>query len=163
MVSEAVYSDCGFYRYSLTRVWDPARRRVVFVMLNPSVADERKNDPTVGRCETRARAWGYGALRVVNIFAWRATDPRDLRRADLPEGPGNDAALLASVDWADLIVAAWGVHGAHRGRGALAANVLAKCGKPVHHLGLTKQGHPRHPLYLPFEQLPEPWHLPHPS
>lgn len=162
-VSEAVYSDCALYRYSLTRVWNPEARRIAFVMLNPSKADERRNDPTVARCEARARVWGFGAFRVINIFAWCATDPRDLRRAAFPEGRDNEATLVTSAGWADLLVAAWGVHGAHRGRGALTAKLLAGCGTPVHHLGLTKDGHPRHPLYLPFAQQPEPWHLPDPN
>jgi hypothetical protein len=85
--SVAVYSDCERYRYSLTRVWDADGSRALFIMLNPSTATEVQNDPTVERCERRARALGFGAFRVLNIFAWRATDPRDMRAAADPVGP----------------------------------------------------------------------------
>src|SRR6056297_2193666 len=88
--SEAVYSDCLRYRYALTRVWDAGGLRVLFIMLNPSKATEVQNDPTVERCERRARALGYGAFRVMNIFAWRETDPKRLRAAPEPTGPDND-------------------------------------------------------------------------
>ena len=118
--STAVYSDCEKYRYSLTRVWDDNGARVTFVMLNPSTATEVQNDPTVERCERRARALGYGGFCVTNIFAWRDTDPRKMRAAAEPVGP--------------------------------------QTGQPLFHLGLSKAGHPRHPLYLPYSQAPEPWH-----
>ena len=80
--SHAVYSDCERYRYSLTRVWDVSGPRVGFVMLNPSKATEMQNDPTVERCERRARHLGYGAFQVTNIFAWRETDPARMRAAN---------------------------------------------------------------------------------
>ncbi len=155
--SSAVYSDCERYRYSLTRVWNPLGPRVMFVMLNPSTATEIRNDPTVERCERRARALGFGAFRVTNIFAWRATDPRQLRAAADPVGPGNDAAILQGADWADRIIAAWGNHGAHLGRGARVEAMLRKAGVPLLHLGLTRAGHPRHPLYVSYRRQPAPW------
>ncbi len=158
--SVAEYSPCDLYRYSLTRVWDDALPRVVLVMLNPSVATEVQNDPTVERCERRARVLGYGAFRVVNIFAFRATDPRVLKQAEAPEGPGNDAALRDAVAWAGAhghVVAGWGAHGAHRGRGAQVARLLRDLGCAPRHLGLSKAGHPRHPLYIAYAQQPEPW------
>ena len=156
-LSEALYSPCEGYRYALSRCWDADGRRVMFVMLNPSTATELANDPTVERCERRARRLGYGAFRVTNIFAWRATDPRDLKAAPEPVGAQNDAALLEGAAWADAIIAAWGVHGAHRGRGLEVAEMLARCGTPLFHLGLSKEGHPRHPLYLPYSALPQDW------
>jgi len=155
--STAIYSDCERYRYSLTRVWDPAGRRVLFVMLNPSTATEVQNDPTVERCERRARALGFGAFRVTNIFAWRDTDPRAMRAAPDPIGPGNDAAILEGADWADQIVAAWGTHGAHLDRGPQVETLLRQAGHPLSHLGLTRHGHPRHPLYLAYSEPPRPW------
>ena len=155
--SEAVYSDCEAYRYSLTRTWDAAGKRVMFVMLNPSTASEVQNDPTVERCERRARHLGFGAFRVTNIFAWRATDPRDMRAAAEPVGPENDQALAQGAAWADQIIAAWGVHGAHRGQGPLVAEQLLAGQTPVYHLGLSKEGHPKHPLYLPYAQQPILW------
>lgn len=157
--STAVYSDCEAYRYSLSRVWDSAGRRVMFVMLNPSTATEVQNDPTVERCERRARTLGFGGFRVTNIFAWRATDPRDMRAADDPIGPNNDATLLDGADWADQIIAAWGVHGAHLDRGNAVSIMLSKTPKPLFHLGLSKAGHPKHPLYLPYVQKPVSWNL----
>lgn len=104
--SYAVYSDCECYRYELTRIWDDSAARLAFVMLNPSKATELQNDPTVERCERRARALGFGAFRVTNIFAWRDTDPRAMRRAADPVGPANDNSLLAAAAWADQIIAA---------------------------------------------------------
>ena len=76
------------YRYALTRVWDPLGPRLSFVMLNPSTATEVQNDPTVERCERRARALGFGGFRVTNIFAWRDTDPRKMRAARRSHRPG---------------------------------------------------------------------------
>ncbi|MCQ0091027.1 DUF1643 domain-containing protein [Roseovarius sp. M141] len=159
--STAVYSDCERYRYALTRVWDETGKRAHFIMLNPSTATEEANDPTVERCERRARALGFGAFRVTNIFAWRDTDPRAMRAAADPVGAANDAAILEGCDWADTIVAAWGTHGAHQGRGASVAALLAATGRDVHHLGLTKDGHPRHPLYISYARQPDLWDMPH--
>jgi hypothetical protein len=157
--SHAVYSDCECYRYALTRAWDDSAPRLAFVMLNPSKATERHNDPTVERCERRARALGFGAFRVTNIFAWRDTDPRALRRAADPVGPANDDSLLAAAAWADRIIAAWGTHGAHLGRGAQVADLLRQTGTPLLTLGLTKDGHPRHPLYVSYDQHPRRWSI----
>ncbi|SFD74140.1 DUF1643 domain-containing protein [Roseivivax sediminis] len=151
--SEALYSPCGRYRYGLARTWDAQAAPVLFVMLNPSTATEMANDPTIHRCETRARTMGAGGVKIANLFAWRATRPADLRCAEDPEGPEN-AALLA--DWAGgaaMTVAAWGVHGAWRGAGPALARRLG----PLWHLGLTRDGHPRHPLYVAYRVTPEPW------
>lgn len=155
--STAVYSDCERYRYALTRSWDETGRKLVFIMLNPSTADETRNDPTLERCERRARAMGYGAFRVVNLFAWRATDPKDLKASDAPEGPDNMSVLQDACDWADSVIAGWGVHGAHLGQGPRIAGLL---NTPLTHLGLTKDGHPRHPLYVSYAVLPSPWAQP---
>jgi len=156
--STAIYSDCERYRYSLTRIWDANGRKALFVMLNPSTATEIQNDPTVERCERRARALGFGAFRVTNIFAWRDTDPRKMRAAAAPIGPDNDWAILDGTAWADQVIAAWGTHGAHLMRGPQVEMLLRDTGKPLHHLGLTKDGHPKHPLYIAYTQQPEEWH-----
>ncbi|QXT40192.1 DUF1643 domain-containing protein [Gymnodinialimonas ceratoperidinii] len=155
--SVAVYSDCERYRYALTRVWDPEGERALFIMLNPSTATEVQNDPTVERCERRARALGFGSFRVLNIFAYRATDPRDMRRADDPVGPENDAAILEGLEWADRVICAWGTHGEHLGRGPEVAALLRGTGRPLLHLGLSKAGHPKHPLYIGYKVQPEAW------
>lgn len=155
--STAVYSTCESYRYSLTRVWQPDAPRVLFVMLNPSTATEIANDPTIERCEQRARRLGFGGFRAANIFALRATDPRDMKSHAAPEGPQNAQALEQGAAWADTIIAAWGVHGAHQDQGTRVAARLRAAGFALHHLGLTKHGHPRHPLYLPYSAQPRPW------
>ena len=156
ILSRALYSPCERYRYGLERRWSDGPL-LLYVMLNPSTADELRNDPTIERCQRRALQLGFGALRIANLFAWRATRPEDLRRTDTPVGKGNDALLL---DWhgsADMTLAAWGVHGAHMGRGPQMAQTLPG---PLHHLGLTRGGHPRHPLYVPYATRPVPWELP---
>ena len=155
--STAIYSPCEAYRYALTRVWDTEGRRVLFVMLNPSTATEVQNDPTVERCERRARALGFGAFRVCNIFAFRATDPRVMRAQDDPVGPANDAAIAEGALWADSVVCAWGTHGAHLGRGSAVEALLRATGRPLLHLGLSKAGHPKHPLYIAYECPPQGW------
>ncbi len=155
--SSAIYSDCETYRYALTRVWDDTQKRVLFIMLNPSKATERQNDPTIERCERRARALGFGGFRAVNIFGLRETDPKLLRKHAAPAGPDNNAVISDSCLWADTIIAAWGAHGDHMGRGFEMRDVLAATGRPIHHLGLTKHGHPRHPLYIAYSEQPQPW------
>ena len=155
--STAVYSDCERYRYLLTRVWEPAGRKALFIMLNPSTATEVQNDPTVERCERRARTLGFGGFRVTNIFAWRDTDPRAMRAATDPVGSRNDAAITEAIDWADTVVAAWGAHGAHLARGAAVEQLLRASGAMVHHLGLTQAGHPKHPLYIAYSEVPQLW------
>lgn len=157
--SSAIYSDCDTYRYALTRVWDAEQQRVLFIMLNPSKATEQQNDPTIERCERRARALGFGGFRAVNIFALRETDPKKMRTHPAPTGPDNDAIVTESCDWADVILAAWGAHGDHLNRGFEMRDVLAQLNKPMHTLGLTKAGHPRHPLYIAYAQQPELWDL----
>ncbi|SFS20205.1 DUF1643 domain-containing protein [Yoonia litorea] len=155
--STAVYSDCENYRYALTRTWDPNGRRVLFIMLNPSKATEVQNDPTVERCERRARALGFGAFRVTNIFAWRETDPHKMRKVADPVGPENDDQIMDGLEWADQVIAAWGTHGAHLGRGPALENTLRQAGKPLYTLGLSKHGHPKHPLFISYSQKPLLW------
>ncbi len=155
-VSEAVYSPCERYRYLLTRVWGPGPR-ALFIMLNPSTATEVQNDPTVERCERRARALGFGAFRVTNIFAFRATDPKVMRAAPDPIGPGNDVAIQASLPWADVVICAWGNHGLLSGRGSAVEAMVRKADVPLFHFGLTGQGQPRHPLYVGYDQQPVRW------
>ena len=155
--SIAIYSDCERYRYALTRVWKFEASRLVFVMLNPSTATEVQNDPTVERCERRARTLGFGSLQVTNIFAWRDTDPKKMRTAKDPIGPDNDKTIMEACSWGDQIIAAWGTHGAHLGRGVQVKQILRSSDKPVFHLGISKGGHPKHPLYIAESQKPEIW------
>lgn len=147
----------GPYRYRLERAWEPAKARCAFIMLNPSTADARQDDPTIRRCIGFARKWGFGGLVVGNLFALRATDPRELLRAVDPVGPENDAHLLAIARTAGLVVAAWGTMAELRGRGAAVRESLEREGVELQVLGLTAEGYPRHPLYLKRELQPRAW------
>ena len=126
-------------------------------MLNPSTADGETDDPTIRRCIKFANTWGYGWLHVVNLSPLRATDPRELLRAG-PEPEDvwleNLATVVATAEASDLVVAAWGVHGAVEDR---ADRVLAALDGRwrIYCLGLTKEGHPRHPLYLRKDAEPQ--------
>lgn len=157
--SEAIYSDCEGYRYALTRVWAAGGKRLLYVLLNPSTATEAENDPTVARCQRRAAALGYGAFRVVNLFALRATDPGDLRRAEAPIGPENDAILSLSLQqWRpDMVLCGWGFHGQWRGRSGTVQRLLRQHGTELWHLGMTAAGEPRHPLYIGYAVQPQRW------
>jgi len=144
-------------RTLLWRRWDRSRPLANFLMLNPSTADERVLDPTCSRAQDYARRWGYGALAVTNVFAWRATDPRALRRTPDPVGRGNDAAILRTARRAAIVVCAWGNHGAHLGRSAEVRKMLRDAGIALHVLRLNAGGEPAHPLYLPGVLRPRAW------
>lgn len=123
-------------------------------MLNPSTADEVANDPTVERCERRARMWGYRRLIVTNLFAFRATDPRDMKAAIDPVGAENDAAILAAAEVSDLVLCAWGTHGNHLRRADRVRALLDSQRVRLKCLRMAKGGAPCHPLYLPYELEP---------
>lgn len=143
------------YRYLLTRRWVPGPA-MTWIMLNPSRADEVSDDPTVRRCVSFARVAGCSAITVVNLYAWRTRDPRELRQAEDPVGPDNDAWIRAALRAADCgpIVAAWGVR-AEAARVQAVLRLLAGC--LVQCLGATAAGHPRQPLYLPADTPLQPW------
>lgn len=152
--SSATLSPCGLYRYHLTREWGDPSSRCLFVMLNPSTADASKNDPTVTRCINFAQAWGFGALDVCNLFAWRSTDPKALYLASDPTGPDNDATIRNVASDAECIVAAWGAHPAVGVRGGFVLDMLRGLAPEVLCLGQTKSGAPMHPLYRPANFQP---------
>lgn len=155
----AVFSVCRDYRYLLERDVDPllGGGTVAFVLLNPSTADETTDDPTLRRCIGFARRLGYAHLSVVNLFAWRTSDPLDLPRAADPVGPENDYWIELACRSADIVVAGWGVHGSWRERDREVAGML----KPLELrcLGRTRDGAPKHPLYLLGLTPLEPWTL----
>ncbi len=154
--SVALYSDCERYRYLLSRDWGEGGR-LLYILLNPSTATEERNDPTIERCERRARMLGFSGFAVANLFAFRATDPRELKRADDPVGPGNDAVVMEAAAAAAAVLCGWGVHGAHLVRGPDLAARLRGAGIATAHLGLTRDGHPRHPLYVGYKCATQPW------
>lgn len=151
----ARFSSDKTYRYELTRVWDEPRGFVCWIMLNPSVADAVRNDPTIRRCIGFAKKYGFGGIRVVNLYALCATDPGRLLTAanpvsDMFDAGANDRAIEANVTASALTVAAWGDSGPRNDRRAhdvaewLSGGVTLKC------FGLTKRGNPFHPLYQPL-------------
>lgn len=125
----------------------------MFIGLNPSVADEVQDDPTIRRCAAFAKAWGYGALCMSNLFAFRATDPADMIAADDPVGPDNDRYLTDLASNAGVVVAAWGTNGTHRSRDLAVRAMIPN----LHYLHKTKAGHPGHPLYLHGTLKPVPF------
>lgn len=142
----AIFSDCGTYRYQLTRGPREAAA-AVFVMLNPSTADANQNDPTIRRCLGFARAWGFGQLIVANLYALRSTDPRALKSHLDPVGPENDLHLRQLAATASSIVVAWGAN-AEQGRAFKVATMMRAAGARLSCLGTTRDGAPRHPLYV---------------
>lgn len=159
LVSDAALSPCGRYRYTLYRRWDLSLPIVAFVMLNPSTADAQKDDPTIRRCIRFAQMWGNGGIVVVNLFALRATDPKALYAAEDPIGPENDMALVSATS-GRRVIAAWGAHGSLRDRARRVMEILAD--RPMFALGLTKDGHPKHPPargreFVPYDAKPVPF------
>ena len=147
----AVLSGCGRYRYALTRGdWLDGEGTCMFVMLNPSTADAREDDPTIRRCVGFARSWGFARLVVANLYAFRATDPRGLWAAEDPVGPDNDRWLWDLSYGAHEVIAAWGAT-RHPGGADRVRAVLEALGSPhdsTRCLGQTMALHPRHPLYV---------------
>lgn len=153
----AQFDPTETYRYSLWRDFENGQASMLrFVMLNPSTADAEQDDPTIRRCMGFARDWGFGGVLVVNLFALRATNPRELRRHPDPIGPDNDS----HIEWAlqpgssdgepPLALAAWGAHGEFMGRG----KAVLRRYPFLRALGLTAAGEPRHPLYLRRDAVP---------
>lgn len=143
------------YRYELHRRWSDGCRCVNFIMLNPSTADENTDDPTIRKCIKFAKKWGYDALCVTNLFAYRATDPRQLYKVNDPVGLGNDRHVLSIAAAASLVVCAWGLNGAFMGRGAIVRRMIAKF--DPHYLRLSRE-QPWHPLYIPDNTQPSRWY-----
>lgn len=184
--SRATISECGQYRYTLVREWrswksaqwdmwkDEADQPVldgdgaqlgepkpcVFVMLNPSTADGNQDDPTIRRCVAFAKAWGYDRLEVVNLFAYRATDPKDLfaiSAAGDPIGPDNQRAVEDACWDAGIVVCAWGAHGGYIDQDETVLGWIEGAGATPYALKLTKDGYPSHPLYLKGDLQPFPY------
>lgn len=153
----AEISPCGRYRYLLTRSRMFGKGACTFVMLNPSTADGRDDDPTIRRCLGFIDDWGFEQLRVVNLFAWRATFPKDMLQQVDPVGPDGDGWILRACSDADRIVCAWGAFSAPlvQARALQVRRLLSDAGHRLHHLGLSKDGAPRHPLFLKRSAQPQ--------
>jgi hypothetical protein len=150
MNTDALFSKCRKYRYSLWRTWDETKPHAMFIGLNPSTADETNNDPTITRCINYSKSWGYGGLCMVNLFAYRATKPTVMMAYDKPIGPDNDDLIKELSTKAGVIVAAWGNDGSFKGR----SKKMIKMIPGLMCLKINKSGEPAHPLYQPGHAIP---------
>jgi hypothetical protein len=141
---DARLSKCKKYRFALWRTWDASKPYAMIVGLNPSTADETEDDRTLLRCVDFAKSWGYGGVCMSNLFAFRATDPKDMMKAKDPIGTGNDKWLVQLAKNAGIVVAAWGNEGAYLERSEKVRKILPN----LHYLKMNKSGEPAHPLYL---------------
>ena len=139
----ATFSDCRKYRYGLSRTWNGKKKTILFIGLNPSTADEKIDDPTIRRCINYAQNWGYGSLLMVNLFAYRATLPSELKNVKNPIGNDNDLHILELSKKADLAVAAWGNEGFLLNRDKEVKKLIPN----LMCLKINKSGQPAHPLY----------------
>lgn len=153
MKNRAVFSACRKYRYALWRMWDESKPYVLFICLNPSTADETRDDPTVTRCIHFARTWGYGGVCMANLFAFRATEPTEMESQLEPVGKDNNQWLMKLAQDAEVVVAAWGNHGRYLGRSKEVASLIPN----LCFLKLNKSGEPAHPLYLNAKLIPQRW------
>ena len=139
----AIFSDCRKYRYALSRTWNGKKKAILFIGLNPSTADEKIDDPTIRRCINYAQNWGYGSLLMVNLFAYRATKPTELKKVKNPIGNDNDLHIKELSKKVDLAVAAWGNEGSLLDRDKEVKKIIPN----LMCLKINKSGQPAHPLY----------------
>jgi len=139
----ATFSDCRKYRYALSRTWNDKKKTILFIGLNPSTANEKIDDPTIRRCINYAQNWGYGSLLMVNLFAYRATLPSELKNVKNPIGNDNDLQIIELSKKADIAVAAWGNEGTLLNRDKEVKKILPN----LMCLKINKSGQPSHPLY----------------
>jgi hypothetical protein len=145
----AILSSCRKWRYSLSRIWDESKNTVLFIGLNPSTVDETKDDNTIRRCMRFSKDWGYGGMIMANLFAYRARFPVDMLKANDPIGPENDFYLNKLCSESNLIIAAWG------GLKITKKRIRSiSFPKNLYCLGVTKNGFPRHPLYMKADSQP---------
>jgi hypothetical protein len=145
---DAVISECGQYRYLLRRTWDHDKPRALFVMLNPSTADADIDDPTIRSCIRLCKSLDYGSFEVVNLFAWRATDPKELSFVSEPIGEKTDPIMEAAVNRCDMIICGWGKNEFAKERARMVATSLRSFRPALFCFGKNKDGSPKHPLYI---------------
>ena len=154
--SGATFSECRAFRYSLFRVWDAELTRLVCVGLNPSTADERQDDPTIRRVIGFAKQWAFGGISMLNLFAYRATEPTVMLAHSAPIGPENNEAIRAEISKAGMVLVAWGNSAGNLGvkRALEVLAIVRECKKTPMCLGVTASGQPKHPLYIPADFQP---------
>lgn len=152
--SGAVFSARRTFRYALWRNWDNHRPKIVFVGLNPSTADENQDDPTIRRCISFARTWGYGGVLIGNLFAFRATRPADLKKTPMPIGRDNNKWLDTMIVVSGRVLACWGNHGSHLSQDRLFVDRYSD----LYCLAVNSTGAPVHPLYQPGSSIPSKYH-----
>ena len=155
MEKKAIISKDKIYRYKLSRTWDSTKPTILFIGLNPSIADENIDDPTITRCINFAKDWGYGTLLMANLFAFRSTYPKDIYLIDDPIGKDNDHYLLECVTQSDLIVACWGNNDTYMNR----EKVITELVPNLYCLQKNKNGTPHHPLRPPRNIHPVPFNF----
>lgn len=160
IVKGASFSECQKYRYSLTRHWHSGSPDVAWVLLNPSTADMTIDDPTIRRCMDFSMRLGFGGMYLVNLFAFRATDPKIMEQSPNPVGPDNEHSIVIAGKH-DKVIVAWGNHGSYLDQDKEGLELLSYGGAEINCLGITKTGQPKHPLYLradtelqPYPDLP---------
>ena len=155
MEKKANISKDKIYRYTLSRTWDSTKPTVLFIGLNPSIADENIDDPTITRCINFAKDWGYGTLLMANLFAFRITYPKEIYLIDDPIGKDNDHYILECVKQSDLIIACWGNNGTYMDREKIIKELVPN----LYCLQKNKNGTPHHPLRLPRDINPIPFNF----
>lgn len=155
----AELSPCGQYRYLLSRTLASGEGACTFIMLNPSTADGLKDDPTIRRCLGFVQRLGRREMRVVNLFAWRATYPKEMLKQLDPVGPDGDTWIAQACRASDPVICAWGAHSARavRRRAEAVTAMLVEAGVPLHCLGMSADRHPRHPLFLTHDAALRRW------
>ena len=150
---KARFSFCYRYRYSLERSWDGGKGRVLFIGLNPSTADHKRDDPTIRRCVGFAKSWGYQSMEIVNLFAFRSACPKGLKAVSDPVGKQNDRWIRNAEKRSDITIACWGSINMGRGR---AAKLIKKLKYP-YCLKINQTLEPAHPLYMRADLKPTPY------
>lgn len=153
IIRGANFSRCKRYRYALARTWDTNKPQLMIIGLNPSTADHKQDDPTIRRCINFAKNWGYGSVVIANLFAFRATYPKELLASEEPIGPANDRWLKRLASQSDLILAAWGNDGSFQNR----SSIIRKRFKNLYCLEINASGEPAHPLYQPNSAKHKPY------
>lgn len=153
MQKNAILSKDREYRYVLSRIWDETKPMVMIIGLNPSTADETEDDPTIGRCISFSKSWGYGGVYMLNLFAFRATQPSDMFEALTPIGSENDNFIEMYAKKVDKIICAWGNDGVYKDR----SHYIQKKITNLFYLKMNQTGEPSHPLYLKSDLVPQKW------